>query len=267
MADNPQPLQFGPLSRRGFLTMCGLGWITGHALGASADETLQAAIPVRVRERETLRDAVTLFRAGASERIDEAMAQFGQVTAEFSAAPPPRLFALRWALLQYLSPAASAGYSRWQRGQHVPGSVTSFGQGDYKCNKLVADAYAIGADAGLSIGTDWFGEGRGTGWPALQQGADVWPPQANHLADPAKNLRSLTNARALRQPGEEKAKPELGDIIAFPGNAESGHVGLYLGRNLIVSAKETGIEIGPLEVEQLEHGNIVRIRKFNGSGR
>jgi len=261
-------LAFGKLDRRAFLAVCGWGLIGGrlHGAGVATDAALQAGVPNLVRRRESLKDAVTPFRAGGSERIDAVMAQFGEVVASFGGNVPPRILALRWALSQYLLPEASATYSRAQRGQHLPESVTSFAKGDHKCNKLVADAYAVGAGVGLAVGADWFSPGTGTGWPAVQIGTDLWPPKANDLAEPDKNLRSLTDARPLRQPGEDKAAPELGDLIAFPAAQASGHVGLYLGRNLIVSAKETGIEIGPVEAEQAAHGNVVLIRKFNRSG-
>ena len=73
-------------------------------------------------------------------------------------------------------------------------------------------------------------------------------------------------ARPLRLAGEPKAAPELGDLIAFPARTGAGHVGLYLGKDLIVSAKETGVEIHPLAYERAMHDNIVVIRKFTGTG-
>jgi hypothetical protein len=100
----------------------------------------------------------------------------------------------------------------------------------------------------------------------MRDGDSLWPPQANDLANPSRNIRSLTNARNLRS-GDDKANPELGDIIAFPSTDGSGHTGLYLGKNLIVSAKETGIEVHPLECEQSQHGDVALIRKFTGSGK
>ncbi|HEX2751438.1 MAG TPA: NlpC/P60 family protein, partial [Verrucomicrobiales bacterium] len=106
----------------------------------------------------------------------------------------------------------------------------------------------------------------GTGWPAMRDGDSLWPPQANDLAHPSRNIRSLTNARNLRS-GDDKANPELGDVISFPSTDGSGHTGLYLGKNLIVSAKETGIEVHPLEYEHSQHGDTTRIRKFTGSGK
>ena len=240
--------------------------IYSGAAGLLDEVALAGAVVRRVRECEALHDAVTPFRIGAAANIDAAMQQYVAVVRSFEPPGPARMMALRWALSAYVG-EESKSYGRSQRSSHLAGSVTSFGIGNLKCNKLVADAYAVGAGAGLSIGADWFSEGEGSGWPAQRQAGSVWPPQANHLADVTKNLRSLTNARPLRQPGEDKANPELGDIIAFPAEAASGHVGLYLGRNLIVSAKETGIEIGTVAAEQGAHGGSARIRKFNGSGR
>ncbi len=220
-----------------------------------------------VRKREPLNDPVTQFRTGASAVIEGAMEQYVQVMAEHAAAPKPRLLALRWALARYVDEAARAGYAKDVRHQHLDGSVTSFAAGNYKCNKLVADAYAVGAGVGLSVAKDWTSPGEGNGWPAMRDGTSLWPPKANELARAGWNTRSLTDARPLRQADEPKAAPELGDLICFPSEGQFGHVGLYLGKNLVLSAKETGLEIGPIEAETKAHGGIVRIRKFNGSGR
>ncbi len=261
----------GPWSRRRWLAtllvlpLVRLPRLTAATVLGMAD--LQARVPALVRRREALADTISAFRAGGSVVIDEAMQQFGQVVAEFAANPKARLQALAWALSQYADADVRASYGLQVRNAHLDGSVTSFGAGDYKCNKLVADAYAVGAQVGLSVGADWTSDGEGTGWPALRSEGSIWPPKANELARPEWNSRSLTNARPLRQPGEPKAQPELGDLIAFPSDGPRGHVGLYVGKNLILSAKETGLEIGPIEAEQTEHGGVVRIRKFTGTGR
>ncbi len=195
------------------------------------------------------------------------MAQYVQVLADFPDSPPPRIQALRWALQAYVSAATRGNYGQFVRSQHVDGSVTSFASGDPKCNKLVADAYAHGAGAGTSVAPTWGQEAvSGRGWPVKESEGNFWPPQSTHLADRGLNLRSLTNARPLRDPGDDKAKPELGDIIAFPPVERVGHTGLYLGRNVIVAAKEEGIELETIESEQAAHGGVVVIRKFNGSG-
>lgn len=255
------------MTRREFLALGLLLPWAGARAAVLSDATLASRVPELVKEREALKDAVTPFRTGGSLAIGGAMQQYLEVMAEFAAAPKPRLLALRWALSQYVTGPVRAGYAKDVRNQHLDGSVTSFGAGNYKCNKLVADAYAVGADVGLSTGKDWISPGEGKGWPAMRDGNSSWPPKANELARANWNIRSLTDARLLRQPGEPKAQPELGDLIAFPSEGEFGHVGLYVGKNLILSAKETGIEIGPIEPETAAHGGIVRIRKFNGSGR
>jgi hypothetical protein len=233
---------------------------------AALDAALMAKVVALAVSRESLTDAVAPFRKGAGAKISLVMSQYAKVAEELAKAPPARLLALNWALRQYVSTERQAAYTKARRSQHVDNSVTSFGTGDLKCNKLVADAYAAGANCGLSTGSGWYDEGKGTGWPAMLKDGSLWPPQANELADSARNIRSLTNARNLRS-GEDKAEPELGDIIAFPAENGSGHTGLYLGKNLIVSAKETGIEVHPLEYEQGQHGGVVRIRKFTGSGK
>ena len=231
------------------------------------DEAIAAAVVRKVTEREELTDEIAPFRGGSAARIRRVRAQYVEVQNECRGNPPARLIAVRWALRQYLDEAKRFSYAKHQRNQHKEGSVTSFGVGDLKCNKLAADSYAHGAKLGLSIGSTWDGPGKGRGWPAEKVDGALWPPIANRLADPKFNLRSLTNARPLRLAGEPKASPNLGDLIIFPAREGHGHVGLYLGKNLILSAKNTGIEVGTLEKEQAEHGGIARIRKFNGSGR
>lgn len=218
----------GGTTRRRFLvgSVFALGSVAGR-LGAETAKTRSAealpeALPDLVRQRERLEDAMAPFRRGGSEALAAAMRQYAEVFAEFAPDPPPRLRALAWALSQYADPAARSAYAKARRHPHVDGSVTSFGKDTFKCNKLVADAYAFGAETGLSSGPDWFSEGEGTGWPAEREGNDLWPPRANTLADPLKNLRSLTDARPLNQPGEDKAKPGLGDLIAFPSEKPEG---------------------------------------------
>ena len=263
------------MSRRHLLLKTPLfvaGWAclrrTGFAQSnVESEASLAARVVAKVRVRESLGDAMQPFRQGAAARIAGVMEQYASVQAEFAGRTPARLLALRWALQVYIDESRRPLYAKAVRGAHVDGSVTSFGAGDLKCNKLVADAYAAGAGCGLAKGTDWHSPGDGTGWPAMKSGDSLWPPQANDLANQSKNLRSLTNARPLRQAGEPKAAPELGDIIAFPESSGSGHVGLYLGKDLIITAKETGVEIHPLAYEQSLHGGVVVIRKFTGTGR
>jgi hypothetical protein len=257
------------LHRRRFLAFTlGLPFLPAtRALAALTDTDLAERVPEIVRKREPLTDAVTEFRTGGSALISGAMEQYVQVMAEFAADPKPRLLALRWALTRYIDEDSRAAYAKDKRHQHLDGSVTSFAAGNYKCNKLVADAYAVGAGVGLSIANDWTSPGEGRGWPAMRDGRSLWPPKANELARAGWNTRSLTDARPLRQPGEPKAQPELGDLICFPSDGDFGHVCLYVGKDLILSAKETGLEIGPIAPERTAHGNIVRIRKFNGSGK
>lgn len=260
-------------SRRGLLlrlplAAAGLGVTAGRSYGQAggADAGLAARVRAKVLSREPIADAMRPFRQGGSALITAALEQYVSVQAEFAGRTPARLLAIRWALQVYADESRRPLYGKPPRCAHVDGSVTSFGTDSLKCNKLVADAYAAGAGRGLSVGSTWNGAGSGTGWPAMKIGSDLWPPQANELAHQSKNIRSLTNARPLRLPGEPKAAPELGDLIAFPAESGSGHVGLYLGRDLIVSAKETGVEIHPLAYERATHNNIVVIRKFNGSG-
>ena len=263
------------MTRRDLLCRChslaATGWLlhmaTESRAASVADTTWHLDVCEMVIRRESLSDGISPFRRGGADRIIEAMDQFGRVCDELAVSPPARLRALEWALRQYVDSARREAYSRDQRSSHLDGSVTSFGEGDPKCNKFAADAYAHGAGEGLSAGSTWGGAGDGSGWPARKIDRSLWPPQANHLAKAGLNLRSLTDARSLRQDGQDKAAPQLGDLISFPSEDDLGHVGLYLGRNLIVSAKASGIEIGTVEVETESHGGIAMIRKYTGTGR
>lgn len=252
-------VSFPPLRR---IILCFALFLFGSAAGWANDAAEAQGVVRLVMARENIIDDITLFRRGSAPRIGEAMAQYVRIQAENSATPPARLVALRWALKQYLDSKIRPSYRKDRRNQHVPGSVTSFGENTYKCNKLVADAYAHGARRGLSVGSQWNGGGSGAGWPAKLMDTYKWPPTANFLADLGESPRNLSPAIALRTPGKPQSYPDLGDLILFPAEVGHGHVGLYIGKNLIISAKASGIEVGTLEKEQLEHQGIVRIRKF-----
>lgn len=228
-----------------------------------ADEAAMAQSVVnKVYARETITDEITPFRLGSAPRIVEAMNQYLATQAEHAATRPARLIALRWALEQYVNETARFSYAKSSRSQNFSGSVTSFGEDTYKCNKLAADSYAHGANRGLSLGTTWDGEGGQAGWPAKALDGSQWPPTANTLASLKTNPRNLTPAVALRSAGVPSSFPDLGDLIVFPLDGGHGHVGLYLGKDLIISAKASGIEVGTIEKEREEHGGIVRVRKF-----
>lgn len=255
-------------NRRKFFTLIPATIASTH-LTFSQEENLSEfskRVIAQVTSREGINDFDSDHRRGGSAKIVEVMTQFEQVLDEHSSNLPPRLLALKWALDTYLEGDGQEEYAPYTKSEQKTGSVSLFPAESYKCNKFVADAYASGSKVGLSIGNDWEGAGTGKGYPAKRDGAYIWPPMANRLAALNENLRSLTNARNLRQPQEPKSAPELGDILAFPSDGIHGHSALYLGRDLIISAKGVGLEIGTVEYETKVHGDLARIRKFNGSG-
>lgn len=221
------------------------------------------------------------------QRIIPTMDQYREVMQEYENALPARLKALTSVLHMYTNEDYRATYSYDTKsvGSILTSDefeaddldaatlrVSTYNEYDWKCNKLVADAYAVGASVGLSIGTTLGGDKiTGNGYPAAVdcQGAHcyLWAPQANILARQNHNLRSLTHAKPIRQQGDLKAQPELGDIVCFPTDGGLGHSSLYLGKKLIISAKGSGIEIETEEYETEEHNGLARIRKFTGSGR
>ena len=238
----------------------------------------------KVIERED--ESLGRFGLDVEETIYSAMEQFRDVVNENKPSLPTRVKALSWALEQYVNETSRHSFSVDARSA---GSVLSEKQlnsarldpttlristyniDSYKCNKLVADAYAVGGEVGLSIGKS-LGRRRikGKGYPAkydFESGKYMWGPKANRLAKLNHNLRSLTYARTLREKNEIKAQPELGDIICFPTPEGLGHSSLYLGKGLIISAKFSGIEIETEVYEKERHADIARIRKFTGSGR
>lgn len=259
----------GSCSRRDFIVLAGVGSLlpTRSRAAEGRDIALAEAVCHVATGREKLADGMSPFREGVAGRILAAMQQYLEVLDENRGATLSRLRAVRWALGVYTSATLRPSYGQSVAHEQLEGSVSAFDRGDPKCNKFVADAYAFGAGRGLSEGATYSGEGVGTGWPARRLGINIWPPLSNQLADPGLNLRSLSLAQEMRTSGDENSRPELGDAIAFPNLRSVGHVGLFLGHHLLISAKEGGVEIETLESEAAAHDGKIFIRKFNGSGR
>ncbi len=227
------------------------------------------------------------FGTNIKQRLTPAMDQYRDLMQRHEANLPPRLKALTWVLRMYINEDYRVTYAfeikslgtiltlgQLEANTFDPTKVrvSTYNAYDWKCNKLVADAYAVGAAAGLSIGKSLGGvKTKGDGYPATHScGGNtcyLWAPQANELARPERNLRSLTNARVLRGRPDANAQPEVGDIICFPTDGGLGHSSLYLGKKLIISAKTDGIEIETEEFETEMHDGKARLRKFTGSGK
>ena len=225
------------------------------------------------------------FGLDIDQTIYSAMEQYRDIVNDTDSLPV-RVKALTWVLEQYVNEESRYSYSLYDRSSGgilteaqlnsntldtTKLRISPYNIDSFKCNKLVADAYAIGGEVGLSIGKTWGGRKiKGKGYPAsydFDSGAYMWGPKANNLARLNYNLRSLTYARELHEQGEIKAQPELGDIICFPYLEGLGHSSLYLGKGLIISAKFSGIEIETERYEKEGHDDTARIRKFTGSGK
>ncbi|QTR49430.1 hypothetical protein [Candidatus Thiothrix anitrata] len=222
-----------------------------------------------------------------AQRLTPALDQYRELMISHTADLLPRLKALTWALRMYINEDYRVTYAYHLKSMgtiltktELESStldptkvrVSTYNAYDWKCNKLVADAYAVGGAVGLSIGKNLDGvKTKGNGYPAAYDCNNntcyLWAPQANILAKQNYNLRSLTNAKPLRKTGDLMAQPEVGDIICFPSEGGLGHSSLYLGKKLIISAKESGIDIEAEEYETEGHDGKARIRKFTGSGR
>lgn len=226
------------------------------------------------------------YGENVAERLTLAMGQYRELMQHHQADMLPRLKAVTWVLRMYVNEDYRVTYARATKslGSILDKSVleadtfdpthiriSTYNASDWKCNKLVADAYAVGAGVGLSIGKSLGGvKTKGDGYPAILDcngnTCYLWAPQANELANPDRNLRSLTYARTLRGRTDVNAQPEVGDIICFPSRSGLGHSSLYLGKKLIISAKTYGIDIETEEYETEGHEGKARIRKFTGSG-
>lgn len=227
------------------------------------------------------------FGANIEQRLTPAMDQYRDLMQRHAADLLPRLKALTWVFRMYINEDYRVTYAFdikslgtiLNKGELEADTfdptkvrVSTYNAYDWKCNKLVADAYAVGAGVGLSIAKNLGGTKiKGNGYPAAHEchgnTCYLWAPQANELAKSDRNLRSFTNARVPRARSDAAAQPEVGDIMAFPTDGGLGHSSLYLGKKLIISAKTDGIEIETEEFETEMHDGKARLRKFTGSGK
>jgi hypothetical protein len=132
---------------------------------------------------------------------------------------PDRLMATLWSLHVWATDPSS--YSKARAIPNYGENVRDFRANDYKCNRFVGDAYAIGAKAGYAA------HGRGGRFPTgvSRIPFDVrpgYPVSANELAsaDPARG--SLTNLPLTQT-------PQTGDIISFDLSGLIDHTGINLG--------------------------------------
>ena len=99
----------------------------------------------------------------------------------------------------------------------------NFPAGSYKCNKFVCDV-ANAAGAKISLNVDGAG--------------NAWPPTAGTFGNPNKDI-----------PGWQVVdSPQPGDIIAQQRaySDASGHVGIVVGSNHVISARTGGLSRDPI---------------------
>jgi hypothetical protein len=137
---------------------------------------------------------------------------------------PDELLATLWTL--YAWTVDPSGYA-YVKAVSSSMDVRDVDKNQYKCNRFVSDVFAVGAHKGYAE------KGKGGKYPT---GETSWwdprsgyPPSANELADPKKNLPHLPVV----------STPSMGNIIAFPNPGGLGHTGIYLGNNIYISARKS----------------------------
>jgi hypothetical protein len=151
---------------------------------------------------------------GAHLRIGNAIA-----ASKSAAADPPGLKVALWGLNHL-------GDSRYGFMGSLPASgVGAVGPKSWKCNRLVADAYAVGA--GL-----WYG----SSFPRMR--GTQWPYTANDLVNPRLRMRHL---RVV-------SSPKVGDVVALKAPGGPGHSTLNLGGGMLLPyAGPDGVKVGTFE--------------------
>lgn len=175
------------------------------------------------------------------------------------------------------------------RNPHRKGSTKSYGSATWKCNKMVADAYASEEGAGVKkkypfySGGDWGFQANDL---ALKTGKQIKHFPFSELVKLAKDGKTVVEIEEFDEDGKAVAKYELekgvfqkyikvddkwektletknpdelepganaqlGDIVAFRNIAkgESGHTGLTLGNDLFISALNSTEGVGILSIK------------------
>jgi uncharacterized protein YycO len=221
------------------------------------------------------------FEEGVKGRIDKALDDLSNEVKKYRGMPDGpdkektrvRLAATIWALSQFVGKPEA--YKENETSPHLWESVSETSGKDraFKCNKLVADAFAHGAGIGLSLKP---GE---VGFPIVRpphgKETAVWAPLADDFATVGQNLRNFTMARPMDMTRTKGVAPDIGDLIAVPntepntgGVVHSGHVGIYIGNGLMVAAKKVpGVTIESVDWENKNHKHKAIVRSYTGSGK
>jgi hypothetical protein len=237
-----------------------------------SEEDLLTQTKATVLERVKINDDYSYHRMTSDALIDDAIKNVRGAIDKVPANTddPASLKALLWAFHQFINKASQQSYARGERCPQLMDGVSAFNRGDWKCNKFVADAYAIGTGMGLSVEKEVTGQGHNKGFPASQDPSTrlVYPPRANWLAQRGQDIRNLTKAIDIDAQGEG-VQPVPGDIIAFHATSGAGHSALHIGGGLIISARGTGIEIGTVASERDPNSHhshdYVSVRKYSGN--
>jgi hypothetical protein len=147
-----------------------------------------------------------------------------------------------WARLTMVNAAFALWADPNQAKDYVATAGDGIWKGKDKCNKYVGDALTV---AGINNIYD-PGVLHSNRYPTANEWADpeilgdikiVWEVVPTQKTEGGKvvivlstPLMGTTGAR----------RPEFGDIIVYPHTGDSGHVGIYLGSNLYISATSEG---------------------------
>jgi len=141
-----------------------------------------------------------------------------------------------------------------------------FGKGENKCNLFVADAYGLGAGVGYGKGDNDKIHGSGEkGYPVGTKGSTNWPPQANDLAQPGYDIRSMS------MPTEASTKnPPTGAAVAYQRQETSGHAGVSFGSKAVIHASDIRVKLQSADTVKTNTANSAaaapRFRTYTDSG-
>ncbi len=153
---------------------------------------------------------------------------------------PDRLLATLWTLHAWTTVPSSYAQSRAISSRSP---VRDLSSGDYKCNRFVGDAYAIGTGRGYA--EHGAGGAYPTGVSPWWDPRSAYPPSANELGSSGAATGNLTNLPVT-------SSPQTGDIIAFPYPSGIGHSGINLGHDIYISARHNAAH--PARTKQVDDG-------------
>lgn len=131
---------------------------------------------------------------------------------------------------------------------------TTDGKYTWKCNAFVAKCYTNGAGIGHQSSSNPSGYPVNRSWRG-----NAYPPAATDIHNTSHPISNLVSVKS----------PQIGDIVAFGGGHYHGHVGIYLGGNLIIYAGQNDVKLGTIPYVQKSDGfnQAVTYRRYVPAGR